>query len=543
MIQIIGRTAAEGYAQATVGFYGRQKVRVSAVLLLPEEVEEAISRFHEATGKAIEETDRIYQRTLNRLGHDQAAIFEGHKMILEDPIFVEAVEGHIRNDRMNVMLAVKTAGNEIADHFALMTEHPYFQEKAEDVRDICDRLLFILAGKREKNLLPDEPLILMAKALTPSETLDLNPEQIRGIVTTFGSGQSHAAILARSMGIPAITGIPLEPSYEGKQALMLCGQMDKEGLLILDPEEDQLAEYALKQKEAASYQASLKALKDAEDVTTDGRTIQLFANVSGEKEILSALDAGAKGIGLYRTEFLFMQRGELPTEEEQFEAYKQAALQMQGHSVVIRTLDLGADKQLQSLGLAREDNPAMGYRAIRICLDKPELFKPQLRAILRAAVYGNLKILYPMITSIQELMRIHDVMEQVKKELTAEGKEWKEVPEGAMIETPAAALISDQISRKVSFLSIGTNDLTQYTLAIDRQNEKLDPYYDAHHEAVLKLIEMTVKNAHLAGIPVSICGELAADSTLTETFLNMGVDSLSMNPRNILRIREKVRGI
>ncbi|MCR5031874.1 MAG: phosphoenolpyruvate--protein phosphotransferase [Lachnospiraceae bacterium] len=543
MIRIIGKTAAEGYARATVGFYGRKKVSIPTALLTPEEVESHVQRFTEAVEKAAEETEQIYQRTLKRLGHEQAAIFEGHKMILEDVLFREKVETLIRNDRQNVMQAVKTARDDMAIQFEAMTDNPYLQAKAEDVRDIADRLLFILAGKKERNLLPDQPLILMAKALTPSETLDLDPEQIRGIVTTFGSSQSHAAILARSMGIPAITGVIPDPSYEGKEALMLCEERGQDAVLLLDPTEEDIADFTEKQRAATDYLHSLQDLKNQADETKDGRSIMLYANVSGPQDAQAALENGAKGIGLYRTEFLFLRSHTLPTEEEQFEAYKQAALEMEGRDVVIRTLDLGADKQLESLSLPREENPAMGYRAIRICLNRPDIFKPQLRAILRAALYGSVKVMYPMITSMLELSRIHEVMDQVKAELRAEGIPFGEVQEGAMIETPAAALISDQIAKEVSFLSIGTNDLTQYTLAIDRQNENLDNYYDPHHEAVLKLIRLTVENAHKAGCHVGICGELASDTSLTKAFLEMGVDELSVSPRNILKLRSVIRGI
>lgn len=470
------------------------------------------------------------------MGETGAAIFEVHGMMLEDDDFNDSIKNMIEAQKVNAEYAVASTGDNFSLMFSQMDDE-YFQARSADIKDIAERVVRILQGKNADGDLGDVPVILAAKDLAPSETVQMDKSKLLGFVTELGSSNSHTAILARTMNIPALIGIPVSEEMNGKMAVI----DGVKGELIVEPDEELLASYQEKKREEERQRELLLQLKGKEDVTLDGKKIRLYANIGSVGDVARVLANDADGIGLFRSEFLYLEKDTFPTEEEQFQAYRTVAETMAGKKVIIRTLDIGADKQADYFNLDHEENPAMGYRAIRICLDRPEIFKTQLRALLRASAYGNIGIMYPMIISVNEVLQAKKYVEEIKAELDEKGIPYGDVEQGVMIETPAAVMISAQLAREVDFFSLGTNDLTQYTLAIDRQNAKLDNIYDSHHPAVLEMIRMTVENGHKENCWVGICGELGADTTLTETFLKMGVDELSVSPGSVLPIREIIR--
>ena len=533
-----GKGVVPGIAIGRLYVFEKGKEQVEKISVADTEAE--VVRFQSARGQAMEQLDKLYQDALSRVGEENAQIFDVHKMMLDDLDYIEAIEGHIREDAVNAEYAVTVTGKEFSAMFSEMDD-AYMKARAVDVIDVSDRLVRLLKGKKEAGLNTDEPVILLADDLSPSETIQMDKEKILAFVTRHGSANSHTAILARSLNIPSLvnTDIAVSEQYHLREAVVDGAA----GLLLLEPDAETLQKKRAEQETLILENRRLQELIGKENKTADGRSIRLYANMGNTADVDRVLENDAGGIGLFRSEFLYLGRDSFPTEEEQFEAYKEVLSRMQGKEVIIRTLDIGADKKADYFGLEPEENPALGYRAIRICLTRPEIFKTQLRAIYRASAYGNAAIMFPMIISVEEIRKIKEITEQVKTELTAENKEFCDVPLGIMVETPAAALMSGELAKEVSFFSIGTNDLTQYTLAIDRQNQKLDAFYDAHHPAVLKLIAMTAENAHKAGIWVGICGELGADATLTEVFLDMGIDELSVSPSCILKLRDKIRSI
>lgn len=479
----------------------------------------------------------LYDKALKEVGETNAAIFEIHQMMLDDDDFNDSIVSIISTQGVNAEYAVATTGENFSQMFLDMDDD-YMRGRAADVKDISERLVRIMTGQSGGSETGDAPSIIAATDLAPSETVSLDKDKVLSFVTLQGSTNSHTAILARTMGIPALVGtdigeLTLE-ELDGKPAIVDGAA----GKLYVDPDEDTLKEFEKRQQREQETRKLYEALKGKENITLDGRKIMVYANIGNSKDLALVMKNDAGGIGLFRSEFIFLERNDFPTEEEQFQIYKTVAETMAGKRVIIRTLDIGADKQCDYFGMEHEENPAMGVRAIRICLTRPEIFKTQLRALFRASFFGNISIMYPMITSLSEISRIKELVEEVKKELDEEGISYKEVEQGIMIETPAAVMISDLLAKEVDFFSIGTNDLTQYTLAIDRQNEKLDEFYDAHHPAVLRMIQMVIDNAHRAGIWAGICGELGADLSLTKTFLAMGVDELSVSPARILPIRK-----
>lgn len=533
-----GKGVVPGIVIGRLYVFEKGKEQVEKISVADTEAE--VVRFQSARGQAMEQLDKLYQDALSRVGEENAQIFDVHKMMLDDLDYIEAIEGHIREDAVNAEYAVTVTGKEFSAMFSEMDD-AYMKARAVDVIDVSDRLVRLLKGKKEAGLNTDEPVILLADDLSPSETIQMDKSKILAFVTRHGSANSHTAILARSLNIPSLvnTDIAVSEQYHLREAVVDGAA----GLLLLEPDAETLQKKRAEQETLILENRRLQELIGKENKTADGRSIRLYANMGNTADVDRVLENDAGGIGLFRSEFLYLGRDSFPTEEEQFEAYKEVLSRMQGKEVIIRTLDIGADKKADYFGLEPEENPALGYRAIRICLTRPEIFKTQLRAIYRASAYGNAAIMFPMIISVEEIRKIKEITEQVKTELTAENKEFCDVPLGIMVETPAAALMSGELAKEVSFFSIGTNDLTQYTLAIDRQNQKLDAFYDAHHPAVLKLIVMTAENAHKAGIWVGICGELGADVTLTETFLDMGIDELSVSPSCILKLRNKIRNI
>ena len=533
-----GKGVVPGIAIGRLYVFEKGKEQVEKISVADTEAE--VVRFQSARGQAMEQLDKLYQDALSRVGEENAQIFDVHKMMLDDLDYMEAIEGRIRKDAVNAEYAVTVTGKEFSAMFSGMDD-AYMKARAVDVIDVSDRLVRLLKGKKEAGLNTDEPVILLADDLSPSETIQMDKSKILAFVTRHGSANSHTAILARSLNIPSLvnTDIAVSEQYHLREAVVDGAA----GLLLLEPDAETLQKKRAEQETLILENRRLQELIGKENKTADGRSIRLYANMGNTADVDRVLENDAGGIGLFRSEFLYLGRDSFPTEEEQFEAYKEVLSRMQGKEVIIRTLDIGADKKADYFGLEPEENPALGYRAIRICLTRPEIFKTQLRAIYRASAYGNAAIMFPMIISVEEIRKIKEITEQVKTELTAENKEFCDVPLGIMVETPAAALMSGELAKEVSFFSIGTNDLTQYTLAIDRQNQKLDAFYDAHHPAVLKLIAMTAENAHKAGIWVGICGELGADATLTEVFLNMGIDELSVSPSCILKLRNKIRNI
>ena len=531
-----GKSVFGGIAIGKISVYSKAEQQVKRLKI--ENVEKEVERYHEATATAIQQLQELYDKALREVGEANAAIFEIHQMMLEDDDYAESIENMIQMQKVNAEYAVAQTADNFARMFSLMYDD-YMKERAADVKDISERLLTVLQGEESQGVESQEPSIIVADDLAPSETVQLDKDKVLSFVTVHGSLNSHSAILARTMGIPALVGtkLPVDDTVNGK-----LGIVDgTNGIIYVDPDEVTLGKMKEFQKIELEKKKLLETLKGKENITLDGQKILLYANIGNTKDLATVLQNDAGGIGLFRSEFIYLEREDYPTEEEQFQIYKAVAETMAGKRVIIRTLDIGADKQCDYFKMEKEENPAMGCRAIRICLKRPEIFKTQLRALFRASVYGKIAIMYPMITSVKEIQRIKDIVTQVKAELEEQGVEYREPEQGIMIETPAAVMISDQLAKEVDFFSIGTNDLTQYTLAIDRQNTALDEFYDPHHPAVLRMISMVVNNAHKAGIWAGICGELGADRELTKEFLVMGVDELSVSPGNILPIRKIVR--
>ena len=503
-----------------------------------EDTEAEVKRVDEALKASQEQLQKLYDKAVREVGEASAAIFEVHQMMLEDEDYLEAIQNMIRTEQVNAEYAVAVTGDNFAEMFASMDDD-YMKARSADIKDISERLVRNLSGQGDVDLSEIEPSVIVADDLSPSETVQMDKDKILAFVTVHGSTNSHTAILARMMNIPALIGVKMD--LEALQSGVTAVVDGFQGMVTFDPDEETKAQTETKIQEEAEKLKLLQELKGKENITLDGRKINIYANIGSVGDIGYVMENDAGGIGLFRSEFLYLGRNDFPTEEEQFQAYKQAVQMMAGKKVIIRTLDIGADKQVDYFNLGNEDNPAMGYRAIRICLRQPEIFKTQLRALLRAAVYGNLSIMYPMITSTEEVKKIYEIVTEVEEELKAQEIQYKIPEQGIMIETPAAAIISDKLAEMVDFFSIGTNDLTQYTLAIDRQNEKLDEFYNPHHEAILRMIQMVVDNAHKCGKWAGICGELGADATLTEQFVRMGLDELSVAPSMVLKLRKIVR--
>lgn len=529
-----GKSIFKGIAIGKILFYQKGEQPVKRVKI--EDTAEQIKRYEDARAKAAEQLQGLYEKALKEVGEANAAVFEVHQMMLEDDDYIDSVVNIIETQQVNAEFAVATTGDNFAKMFAEM-EDDYFKARAADVKDISERMVNILSGNESGGAIGDEPVIVVAEDLAPSETVQMDKEKLLAFVTRLGSANSHTAILARTMNIPALIEVDIKEEWNGKMAVV----DGYTGTFYIDPDEDILKKMQEKKEEDIKARELLQELKGKEDVTVDGKHIKLYANIGGVKDVASVLANDAAGIGLFRSEFLYLEADNYPNEEAQFQAYKTVAENMAGKKVIVRTLDIGADKQVDYFNLDHEENPAMGYRAIRICLDRRDIFRTQLRALLRASAYGNIGIMYPMIISVDEVKEIKKIVESIKAELTEKGIEYGKVEQGIMIETPAAVMISDLLAEEVDFFSIGTNDLTQYTLAIDRQNSKLDNIYDSHHPAVLRMIQKTIENGHKAGCWVGICGELGADMTLTETFLKMGIDELSVSPTFVLPIRKLIR--
>ena len=534
MEKYTGKSIFKGIAIGKILFYQKGEQPVKRVKI--EDTAEQIKRYEDARAKAAEQLQGLYEKALKEVGEANAAVFEVHQMMLEDDDYIDSVVNIIETQQVNAEFAVATTGDNFAKMFAEM-EDDYFKARAADVKDISERMVNILSGNESGGALGDEPVIVVAEDLAPSETVQMDKEKLLAFVTRLGSANSHTAILARTMNIPALIEVDIKEEWNGKMAVV----DGYTGTFYIDPDEDILKKMQEKKEEDIKARELLQELKGKEDITVDGKHIKLYANIGGVKDVTSVLANDAAGIGLFRSEFLYLEADNYPNEEAQFQAYKTVAENMAGKKVIVRTLDIGADKQVDYFNLDHEENPAMGYRAIRICLDRRDIFRTQLRALLRASAYGNIGIMYPMIISVDEVKEIKKIVESIKAELTEKGIEYGEVEQGIMIETPAAVMISDLLAEEVDFFSIGTNDLTQYTLAIDRQNSKLDNIYDSHHPAVLRMIQKTIENGHKAGCWVGICGELGADMTLTETFLKMGIDELSVSPTFVLPIRKLIR--
>ena len=502
-----------------------------------EDVEAEVKRFQVAREAAQAQLRELYDKAVKEVGEANAAIFEMHQMLLEDEDYQDSVENIIRTQQVNAEYATAVTSDHFSSMFAEMDDD-YMKERAADIRDISERVIANLNGENKSKVVTDEPVIILADDLAPSETVQLEKDKVLSFVTVHGSVNSHTAILARTMGIPALvsTEMELTQDLDGKLAVV----DGNHGTIYVDPDAETMEKMKTLKKEEEEKKELLQTFKNKESITLDGKRVLTYANIGNVKDLALVLQNGAEGIGLFRSEFLYLESETYPTEEEQFEVYKKVAETMAGKRVIIRTLDIGADKQADYFELAKEENPAMGVRAIRICLTRPEIFKTQLRALFRASAYGNIAIMYPMITSLSEIAQIKEIVEEVKAELDADGVPYGTPEQGIMIETPAAATISDLLAKEVDFFSIGTNDLTQYTLAIDRQNQSLDAFFDAHHIAVLRMIYQTVQNAHKAGIWCGICGELGADSDLTELFLAMGIDELSVSPGRLLTIRRLI---
>ena len=529
-----GKSVFGGIAIGKISVYKKNEQQVKRVRT--EDTKGELARYEAAKAAAVEQLQELYQKALKEVGEANAAIFEIHQMMLDDGDYNESVENIIETQKVNAEYAVAVTGDNFAQMFRAMDDD-YMRERAADVKDISERVLLVLNGGQKGKVVTDEPVIIVADDLAPSETVQLEKDMVLSFVTVHGSVNSHTAILARTMAIPALIGteeLPLDDTVDGKLAVV----DGLNGKIYVEPDAQTLEEMKKRRQEEQEKKELLQLLKGKENVTLDGKKIMLYANIGNIKDLATVIQNDAGGIGLFRSEFIYLKKDRYPTEEEQFSIYKTAVETMAGKRVIIRTLDIGADKQCEYFEMDKEENPALGYRAIRICLTRPEIFKTQLRALFRASAYGNLAIMYPMITSLWEVKRIKEIVEEVKAELTAEQLEFGNPQQGIMIETPAAVMMSGELAKEVDFFSIGTNDLTQYTLAIDRQNPKLDKFYDAHHPAVLSMIRMTVENAHKAGIWAGICGELGADTSLTKEFLAMGVDELSVSPGSILPIRK-----
>lgn len=530
---IQGKAIFGGIAIGPISFFAKEQKQVKRTKV--EDTEAEIARYETALATAIEQLGALYEKALKEVGESEAQIFEVHQMMLEDDDYNDSVKNIITSQGLNAEYAVATTGDNFSTMFAAMDDE-YFQARAVDVKDISERIINILMGIGEAKV-SDEPSIIVAEDLAPSETVQMDKSKLLGFVTRLGSSNSHTAILARTMNIPALIQVDIKEEWNGKQAII----DGFSGKFIIEPEADVLEEYQKKQAEQQERRRLLAEQKGKPTVTKNGKAIKLFANIGSVSDLQSVMENDAAGIGLFRSEFLYLESETYPTEEEQFKAYKMVAETMAGKKVIIRTLDIGADKQVDYFELDKEENPAMGLRAIRICLTRPEIFKTQLRALLRASAFGNIAVMYPMIISVEEVRKIKAIMEEVKAELDEAGIPYGNVEQGIMIETPAAVILSDLLAKEVDFFSIGTNDLTQYTLAIDRQNAKLDEFYNPHHEAVLRMIQMVVENAHKAGIWAGICGELGADLELTDRFMEMGVDELSVSPTFIYPVRQKIR--
>ena len=534
MKQYVGKSVFGGVAIGKIKVFSKEQMQVRRERV--SDAEREIERYEAARETAMEQLGRLYEKALREVGEANAAIFEVHQMMLSDDDFNESVENMIRGNLVNAEYAVASTGDNFAQMFSAMDDE-YMRERAADVKDISERVLRVLTGGAEEDA-AEEPAIIVAADLAPSETVQMNKELVLSFVTVQGSLNSHTAILARTMGIPALVGTALSPEELDGRLGIVDGFT---GTFIVDPDETTLSNMRRKQAADLEKKRLLQELKGKENITLDGKKILLYANIGNSKDLAAVLGNDAGGIGLFRSEFLYLERDTFPTEEEQFTIYKTVAETMAGKRVIIRTLDIGADKKCDYFELDREENPAMGLRAIRICLTRPEIFKTQLRALYRASAFGKIAIMFPMIISVEEVRRIKQIVEEIKAELKEQGISFGQPELGIMVETPAAVLMSDELAKEVDFFSIGTNDLTQYTLAIDRQNEKLDPFYDPHHPAVLRQIRMVVDNAHKAGIWAGICGELGADMELTPLFLKMGVDELSVSPGSILPLRELIR--
>ena len=531
-----GKSVYKGIVMGPVAVLKKNDYQVKRARI--EDPEAEVKRVEEAVEVSKKQLGRLYDKAVREVGEASAAIFEVHQMMLEDEDYLESMENMIRTELVNAEYAAAATGDNFAEMFAAMDDE-YMKARSADVKDISERLVRNLSGEGDNDLSSMEPSIIVADDLSPSETVQMDKEKILAFVTVHGSNNSHTAILARMMNIPALIGVPMD--LNGMKTGMTAVVDGFSGQVIFEPEEDVQKETEKRMQEEAEKQKLLEELKGKENVTPDGRKINIYANIGSVGDLGYVMENDAGGIGLFRSEFLYLGRNDFPTEEEQFQAYKQAVQTMAGKKVIIRTLDIGADKQVEYFNLGKEENPALGYRAIRICLKQPEIFKAQLRALFRAAVYGNLSVMYPMITSTEEVEKIYAIVAEVEEELKAQEVQYKIPEQGIMIETPAAVMISDRLAEMVDFFSIGTNDLTQYTLAIDRQNEQLDDFYNPHHEAVLRMIRMVVENAHKCGKWAGICGELGADLTLTEQFVRMGVDELSVAPSMILKLRKIVR--
>ena len=537
MITLEGKSVFGGVAIGKIQFYKRNEITIKRTRV--EDVEAEVERFQNAKAKTLELLKGLYEKALEDVGEANAMIFEAHQLMLEDPDYVESIENIIRTQDVNAEYAIGATADNFAAIFEAMDD-AYMQGRAADVRDVSERLLQALSSQNETVMVMDEPVIIAADDLVPSETVQLDKEKVLSFVTMYGSANSHTAILARTMNIPAVIGLgeALKEEYDGKVAIV----DGVDGKVYIDPDEETMASMQKKQKKDQEQKELLNQLKGKENVTKSGQKVNVYANIGNLADVGAVLKNDAGGIGLFRSEFLYLESDTYPTEEQQFAVYKKVAETMAGKKVIIRTLDIGADKQVDYFKLDKEDNPALGYRAIRICLTRPEIFKTQLRALYRASAYGQISIMFPMIISVAEVKKIKEIVEEVKAELRTEGAVFREDVElGIMIETPAAVMVSRELAKEVDFFSVGTNDLTQYTLAIDRQNQKLEDFYDSHHPAVLAMIRMAAESAHAEGKWIGICGELGADVTLTETFLKMGIDELSVAPGMVLKVRQKIR--
>ena len=537
MITLSGKSVFGGIAIGKISFYKRNEITIKRSRI--EDTDAEIRRFEEAKAQALAELQQLHDKAVDDVGEANAMIFEIHQMMLEDLDYVESIVNMITTQEVNAEYAVGTTADNFAAMFAAMDD-AYMQGRAADVKDVSERLIKVLSNSDHGAIEMKEPVIVAADDLVPSETVQLDKEKVLAFVTMYGSSNSHTAILARTMNIPAVIGLgeDLKQEYDGKLAVV--DGMD--GVIYIDPDARTMEAMQKKQREDLEKKELLEQLKGKENVTKSGQKVNVYANIGNLSDVGAVLKNDAGGIGLFRSEFLYLESETFPTEEQQFKVYKQVAENMAGKRVIIRTLDIGADKQAEYFGLDKEENPALGYRAIRICLTRPEIFKTQLRALYRASAYGQIAIMFPMIISVNEVKKIKEMIQVVQEELTEEGVDFrKDVEIGVMIETPAAVMVSHELAKEVDFFSVGTNDLTQYTLAIDRQNQKLEPFYDAHHPAVLSMIRIAAENAHREGKLIGICGELAADLSLTGTFLEMGIDELSVAPGMILPLRKTVR--
>ena len=537
MITLSGKSVFGGIAIGKIAFYKRNEIQIKRSRV--EDTEQEVKRFEAAKEKAVSQLQELHDKALDDVGETNAMIFEIHQMMLEDLDYVESIVNIITSQEVNAEYAVATTADNFAAMFAAMDD-AYMQGRAADVKDVSERLIQVLSDQNSASMEMNEPVIIAADDLVPSETVQLDKEKVLSFITMYGSANSHTAILARTMNIPAVIGIgeDLKKEYDGKEAIV----DGMEGVIYIDPDKETFTRMREKQKEDQEQKTLLEQLKGKENITKSGQKVMVYANIGNLSDVGAVLKNDAGGIGLFRSEFLYLESETFPTEEEQFKVYKQVAENMAGKRVIIRTLEIGADKQVDYFGLDKEENPALGYRAIRICLTRQEIFKTQLRALYRASAYGQIAIMFPMIISVDEVKQIKKIIEEVKQELREEGIDFRENVElGVMIETPAAVMVSRDLAKEVDFFSVGTNDLTQYTLAIDRQNQKLEPFYDSHHPAVLSMIRMAAENAHAEGKWIGICGELGADLSLTETFLEMGIDELSVAPGMILPLRKRIR--